>query len=327
MAKCESSQSSASAFSDSVSSKRGPLVSRRGFLVISSLTPFLILEACSNGNQEVKRIRKEAGIWTKEEIEFLAKSMTSEPQFNSIAFAGSIILDNLANQPSFSKVSPLFTDDPLKVSTVGQVIFSSAGVDIPAPMKTNISGTGTPVEFTLKAKKDGFLQKVTSKAAFQYAGIDIDTDSTKDYTDFLFRFCFAKEVLNAKAFDMVSDHIVNTIISKDYVLPQDSASKKALQAYVLNGSLNGMPLFFMADLWAHFLILPDFKLALDVNNFSQKEAQGDELNIYNLAVGIFEENNILVKKPRGEYTWTNDKNELLNYWESLAMSIYKGLTK
>lgn len=304
-------------------------INRRSLLKMAGLGTLVWITGCKSfpNAPEVIDMRREAGIWSQSEVEALARAMMDETQLNDVAFAGSVLLDNQRGKPSFSKMSPVFTDDKVKVTTVEDIDSSGAGLVVSSPMKARIKEDRQRVIFDLRSRTTGDTTRISAPLGLNLEEIQLNARFTKEYSDFLTRFLLTKEVLNITAFDMVSAYLTTNTVYNKYEVPQDARLRNAVQAAAIQGSFKDVPAYAMADLWAHFLLVPNYLLALDQNRFTQQEAESNVMLIFKYAAEVFQDSGVLNKNKNAGYEWTKDSDKFFTVWIDFATAEYNTLKK
>lgn len=306
-------------------------VSRRTVLQIPvAVALSQLLAACGTrpseptGGFSESKIRRATGEWTAGDIQNLAQSMIEETQFGDIVQTGQVLLDNLNGKTSFSDMSPLFTNDSLKIATVKS---GRTRDGKQAPM----TGTIGPIEprstVTLTPKSPGSTRfpTVSNFTRLRYESVTIGAEEMSGYSDFLFKFYMAKEIYNIKAFDMVAHHMVQPIF-EDYVLsPDTDEAKRAIQLYGLRGGIAEMPARAIVDLWTHFLLVPAYLTATEQKRFSSGDLGngGLAINVFKTPAELFQREGILTKNAEGRWEWTRDYDKFIQTWEDVALTGYR----
>lgn len=270
---------------------------RREALVLGgSAFAWLAVGCSSEGSSQMEAIpienaitpiRREAGIFTDQDIEDLANSMLSETEFNDIAYVGSILLKNVKGEPSFSTMTELFSDSTLEISIE----------DLSAK-----SGTA-------------YTQISTERDSIKMDKIVIDKKLADESSEFLLKFIFAKELLSPLATDNVTTfimHMVGENMSQD---PNIDNPRKILALATVAG--DGLPASFLADTVGHALLVPNFLKAIENNKFTDKDLDSGMLSLFDLISAICIGEGIL-EKIDGEYAWTGGYEETYLIWENIA---------
>lgn len=310
-------------FIDQSNSGRFDLLSRRQFFRLFAIGSAATLAACSSRQEapaEVPGIRRELGRWSQSEVETLALEMKKDPQLYYIANAGEALLDNQQGRPSFSTYSPIFTDDKVKFATIDHISPSSTGLNLPTPVGTHIKEVTPRIVVSVRSKTTGLQERILVPPALKFEEIQLNHELTKDRSDLLLQFYIAKEVLNAKAFGMVTSWMAVNTIYTQYDKPQDIKAQNGIQASMMNSGFGEIPTFFMANLWAHYLLVPDYLVASEQDRFSSGEANGDELRIFKLAGEVFQKRGVLTRNSEGVYAWTQDSNKFFSEWIDFSIA-------
>ncbi|MBI4036102.1 hypothetical protein HY383_04065 [Candidatus Daviesbacteria bacterium] len=272
-------------------------------------------------------IRRELGIWTQEQVETFAGAMMGNSEFNNIAYAGSILLDNQQGKPSFSKNGSIFSDEKAKVVTVDKIDPADSGMNVlqVAPVGAIIKVSDQKINANLRSLTGGPDLRMSAPASLQFKEIRIDGVVTRNYPDFLMHFLVAKEVLSAQAFDMVAKYVMANTLYPDYERPKDERIRKAVETSAINSGFGRVPTSFMADLWGHYLLLPDYLKAIEQGKFSQDELDGDILRVFKIANDNFQKAGILVKDQDGKYKWTEDSKKFYDTWIDFSVAGYNAL--
>jgi hypothetical protein len=223
-------------------------------------------------------------------------------------------------------VSNIFTDDKVKVVSVNSIDPSSAGmgdVVLAAPMKSIIDESNQTINVTLHSKFDDSTLQMSVPTSLHFKEIQLDSGLIKEYSNFLLKFYMAKEIMNVRAFDMVSAYMVDNTFYTEYEIPEDDRTRKAIQASAMMSGIGEMSSSFMADMWAHFLMVPNYLIALERDRFSEREIKGNELSTFDLAANVFQEEDVLIRNPEGIYEWTKDTDKFFNTWIDLSIAGFK----
>ena len=293
---------------------------------VGGLTP--ILNACSREPEipsatkektttetPKNRIRREAGEWSRSEVETLALEMQSESQFNDIASFGLILFDNQREtNPSISKLNPLFTDHKIKFSTL-----EDSG---DSPMYINFIPTGNDREFTIVSKIDGTIEKSSAKTSLQIEELIVDSKYTKQYSDFALKFFAAQQMSTVIAAKTFVDFVIENIVSQDYIVPAaNDNARKALEVDIITQrTFSQIPTASFIDMWGSFMMLPNFNLALEQGKFSSEEINS-AFGLQKEASEVFLNNGVLMRSSTGRYEWTSDPVKFLEAWTNLAKEL------
>ena len=275
-------------------------------------------------------IRRETGVWTQADVEALANQMIAETRYFWISSAGVILLDNQQGQPSFSKVSDMFEDDkPIQFETIKEVQPSPYAKNSKAPMASSISqNNNDKVEIVLKSKTDGSLFKFPGEypSSLSFESLEIDRGAMDNVSDFIFKLYIAKEIYNAKSFDLVAEFLASEYYEK-YEKPEDDLTKRAVKVAMMDSDIGDfkMPTAFAADMWAHYMVLPDYLMAKNDGKFTKKEIESIDLAVFDLTAGVFQEDGVLIANSDGTYGWTQDSNKFYSEWFNFTAAWYKAL--
>lgn len=304
------------------------LPSRRWFLGVGSA---VLLAACLPKQEvtqpvEAKGIKKELGEWSQQEIEALAVKMMSELQFNDIAHAGRVLLDNQQQGgPSFSRFSPIFFDYKVRVSNVRDINPAGAGMGVSAPAMASIREITPRIGVSVRSRANGATERISVPPALKFEEIQFNNGLVSNYSDFLIELYMAKEVMNADALGMVTSYIASNVFYTRYYVPQDTRTRNGIQASMINSGFGEIPSSFMADLWAHYLLVPNYLIALEQGKFPTSEAEGDEVRIFKLAAEVFQEDGVLTRNSEGIYEWTKDSDKFFGTWIDFSIAGFKAL--
>ncbi len=267
-------------------------------------------------------IRHEIGVWTPLEVANLAKEMLDDGTrgLNNTAFAGAVLLDNQRGIPgALARMSPLFEEGRIKVETVPSISGNTAEVDLPAPASAVIRTKGR-MDLNLRSRIGEPTLRMAVPTTIHFEIINFGYDYTKDMSDMMVKFYMAKELFNARAFEMASNYAMVGGLTPYYEIPSNERAKKALQLGLLDGGMgqSRMRVAFVADLWSHFLLVPDYLKAIENGLFTQDEIDSPGLGAFKLAVKVFQEEKVITKNSSGDYEWTKDNDKFFDSWYRLA---------
>lgn len=243
--------------------------------------------------------------------------MRGESQFGHIAYAGEILFNNQRGLPSLSTLSSLFSDHKIRFKTDKNIDSQDKNETTGlhnTSMRSRFYGV-EPVEITLKSRTDDSSRSLSTYASMQLKDVTIDHGLTKKYSDFLFKFNIASQILSATAIEWVTLYIKKTQIDPRYTLrdESDAARRSLLIILFREGMINGMRASFVEGRWSQFMMLPDFDLALKQNKFSPKEIKEDLMG-FGLLSRYFQKSGVLVRNSLGRLEWISDKDKLFNSW-------------
>lgn len=271
-------------------------------------------------------IRREIGAWTRQDIEAFARAMMRESDINEIAYAGGVLLDNQRGNPSTSRISKIFSDEPIKVTTYSSLPSTrGAGVEIQAPMEAIVRESSLRYGVSLRSKNGGSPLKFSAPVALILEEVKLNHEMTKDASNFILKFFMAKEIYNAYAHDQVTAYIAKTTLYNMYEKPQSAGISNAVQASLMRSKFEEVPAVFMADMFAHFWMVPSYNIAVERGKFSQRELDGDDLRVFDIASKQFQKNGVLIRNSQGEYSWTQDADKFFNSWIELSKAFYRAL--
>lgn len=292
-------------------------VNRRNFLKWAGLGLGTVAITCLRDEKSQKEsvIRRTEGQWTEEEVKSLAKTMRAEKEFKMIAYAGLILLMNQEGEPSFSKVSPLFIDRPVQLITKASL--PSARGDYTILIKVHINEVEPEVRVSLDSKTNNEKLEIKNRKELALESIEINAGDFKDKSDFLIKFAIATAVYNIKAFDMVANYLDSL---SAYQAPTDPELRNAFRLFNLSTfkmtKYRPMPAVFMADLWSHFIMIPDFKRARDKGKLTKEDEEF--LFLFEGPSRYFLAEGILMKTADGDYQWTKDSRRFYDSWVEAA---------
>ncbi len=270
--------------------------------------------ACQNPRNEF--VRSSEGRWSQAQVEAIAKAMQAEPEYNDIAFAGSHLQENQQGGPGISKLSPLFSDDKLKITTVaslpspyGRSAGDIAALLIPVGAKEIVTMTNSSTQ------KPEFMSAADKKTM----EILIATRAIKELSSFGLNFFVAKEVLNVKGYDMVTTYAFDNL-KGSYSFPMDERSHRIIRHALVDWDLpiNGqkIPISYMGDMWTQFLLSPNFLLARDNKRFTKDDMF--HLSISEEMADFFVDRGTILRNDEGAYSWVQDKRKFDQDWNDLT---------
>lgn len=293
-------------------------ISRRGlFKLAGGAIGAALVSACSPSPKR----------WSRDEIINLGRSMQSEPQFNDIAYAGWVLIENQSKRPSLSRLSPLFVDEPIEMTTVENLgSYSKTGVE--APIAARVIRKQPVVQVTLKSKTDRSVARLSSFSALQLGEIVIDRPLTSKMSDFVFKLNVAKEIFNAKAFDVALSYMVVSAIDPYYFIPEGEFSRRAVTLGMMSGEVEGVSIQVIADIWAHYYLVPNYLVAVEEGRISRGDwgkdrgyDQGYEA-MFRKSAEIFLSEGVLFKNSDGVYRWTDNRDRIFRVWMKDTLGLF-----
>lgn len=292
------------------SSWLNPTASRRFFLGASASG--LLLAACGR-SQEVKipiGVRRTEGRWSPVEVAGLALSMINERDLEGISRTGQLLLDNQYGRPSLSTESSLFGDALIK--------FSTLELDQRTLAKSRVTETNSPMTVLIKDKNSEDLQSIQAAKKLILPEVLLNKMWSDQSSDLMVKFSVAKEIFyDIRAIEMATSFYAN----QAFELPRDKVLVDVVRIYELTRGVDGdAPIGFIADIWAHFLSLPDYLTAKDRGGFSEQDlaiqrGTYDPLANYSINQGLLE-------KQGDRYTWVVDQPRLRSAMTAVAFDIY-----
>ncbi len=287
----------------------GPRMDRRAFLVFLSAVSATL--ACSPDNPLLQLpapvgIRREIGEWSRLDVESLAQSMIAEIEFRDLVFAGQLLLDNQQGKPSLSAFSPLFADAPIRITTLNQITNKTPALEhLPALLQAIIYEPPVQQGIQLKIKDGQSLVIIPNSTKLYFNEIRISDDFARQFSDFQLKFFIAKEIYNISAFDLASSYVAENLLIPSLEIPPEHETDilKALQLHALHLQIDVMPVYFMADLWAHFLLVPAYLRAREKNMFSDEQLNSPVMTVFKIAAEAFQRDGILTRNEQGLYEW------------------------
>ncbi|MDO8498674.1 MAG: hypothetical protein Q7S44_02710 [bacterium] len=269
--------------------------------------------------------RRALGVWSKEEVEALAKSMMEESDLNDIAVAGQVLLKNQQREPSFSEFTPLFADTPLEIQTTYQAPTVGTtenpilgGKLMRGGPGSSIREIGNRLEFSLRGREQSTPPlPFAAPTQLELYRIRVPQEDTT-FPPLIFKLFMAKEVFNARAYDATSRYLANKLY-EFYIPPKDTQQERAVRVATMRG-VNGMlPPSFLADIWGHFYLVPNFTKALTEGKIKKENL--DLLVIFKDSSDFFLKTGLLQKKD-GNYVWDNsNQGGFYQLWENQATNI------
>lgn len=295
--------------------------SRRDFLALSvraaaGLGLSTLLSGCDlqNPPRETREIRKNVGLWTKEEVMVVARAMMADGRFEDIAHAGRLLLENQQGKPAISQESSLFSDERISIETVEALDYPDSSAPNPSPefagpspMDAYIKQVLPIFEGTFKSRQGKRDLSIRTGTGLQLEKIRGSKRWMTGRPEFSFNLLLAKEIYNIRAFELMTAAAVKDL-ALDYDIPSDSLTQKALKtdAFTLK-TADGIPVTAMADLLAHFFVLPDYNLAKDLGVLGNKSNHSWVLDT---ATELLKKQGVLYKDSDGKYKWRGEGESL-----------------
>lgn len=290
-------------------------ISRRNLLKLAGIIgTVFIIDACSPSPRR----------WSRDEIINFGRSMQSEPQFNDVAYAGWVLVESQSKRPSLSRLSPLFVDEPIKMTTV-ENLGSYIKWDIEAPMVASVTTRGPKVQVTLRSKTDRSVARFSSTSALQLGEIVIDRPLASKMSDFVFKLYAAKEIFNTQALDTALSYMVASVIGPYYFMPEEELARRAVTVSRLFDKVEGVPIHAIADRWAHYYLVPNYLVAAEEGRISRGDwGKDDDYEhgyeaLFRKAAEIFLSEGVLFKNSAGVYRWTDNSDRLFRVWMEKAL--------
>lgn len=295
---------------------------RREFLAVSrraavGLGLSVLLSGCDlqNPPRETREIRKNVGPWTKEEVMATARAMMADSRFGDIAYAGRLLLENQQGKSVVSQESSLFSDERIQIETVEVLNYPDSSAPNPSPefagpvpMDAYIKQVSPIFEGTFKSRQGKRDLSIRTGTGLQLEKIRVSKRWMTGRPEFLFKLFLAKEIYNIRAFELVTVAAVKDA-ALAYDFPSDSLTQKALKTFASTIETgDGIPVAAIADILAHFFVLPDYNLDKDLGVFGGKT---DYSWVLDTAAELFKEQGVLYRDSDGKYKW-RDEGESLN---------------
>lgn len=293
-------------------------ISRRDLLKLAGVIGTVFVGGCSPSPRR----------WSRDEIINLGRSMQSEPQFNDIAYAGWVLIESQSHRPSLSRLSPLFVDEPIEMTTV-ESLGPYIKQDIERPMAAKVIPKKPEVQVTLRSKTDRPVVRFSSSPAMQLKEIAIGRPLTSKVSDFVFKLYVAKEIFNAKALDTALSFRVASVIDPDYfIMPEGELSRRAVTVSRIFDEVEGVPIGTIADVWAHYYLVPNYLVAVEEGRISRGDwgknddyEQGYEA-MFRKSAEIFLSEGVLFKNSDGVYRWTDNSDRMFRVWTKDALGLF-----
>lgn len=273
-------------------------------------------------------IRRTEGTWTQEEVERVAQSMMRDEQFRFTYRAGRILFGNQRGENSVSSDRKVFSDtfrvilETHKGKLPREEGFAEGIIEPNAPMDALIQHNQPFYNFTLKGKPGTPDELLLGSDSLRLGRIRISKQLMDGKSDFLFKLLLAKEVQNINAFDVATDTLL-TEVYKNYEIPSDNTARRIMRTASINREVNGVPMSAIGDIWAHFIILPDYLLAKDRNMLTLEDQKG--LWMLETSASILTELGGLEKKSDESYGWVGTDAQLIRTWYKAADAGYKAV--
>lgn len=308
--------------------------SRRDFLrgagAVAASTALLPLEAACTLFPAKKEavFRKEEGPWSQAEVEKAARAMMEDRRFATITHAGELLLRNQRGEKAISSEAPIFSDNRIGIKTVTNIPSPYAGYtgeffSNSAYIATDIAQEGPSILVTLKPKREGEVpqQTIEGGSRFTIEEFLVNKSRIEGKSDIAFKFLLAKEIYNAHAFQIVASRNLQEL-SEYYEIPNNESIRRAIQTSIIDvKTAEGVRATIIADILAHFYVIPDYKKALDLGLLTEEDKK--TLNFIDLAANVMEDAKFLVKDRQGNYRWAEQGARLENLWVIVAYSVHK----
>lgn len=294
--------------------------------VVAGLSLFPFELACAS-----KPVTKETEDeeWDQSIIESKARAMMNDDRFPNMAHAGEILLKNQqGGQPSLSLECPIFKDEKIHVRTLTKITspYKDDDPQTPPPAKALISYEKPIITTVLKAKTGASTRETRSESYLALRQIQIAKDVAEGKSDMVIQLFLAKEIYNAHAFQLVSSEVAKKIF-QNYKMPESEEEKRALQVYaVKEKTQDGVTAIEIADMLAHFYIIPDYMKAVDLGLVAEEDKK-TILSFFDAFATVSKQENLLVKDEQGNYQWndkwTGNQLSLTDIWLVLAHEYIK----
>lgn len=253
----------------------------------------------------LRRQKMDLGVWQEEQVMNLARTMICERRFGTIRHAGELLLRNQQKELSFSEVSTVFIEAPVSLNTRS----SEPGMYWNA--LTRCQTNGENINFAVKSKKgdDDFIFSAPPK--LHITEIAFKAEGIQDLSNLGFKFLVTKEVYNIISVDLIVE-----IFLSGFSLIYDVHSEENLRNAIKVGMIAGnwpvkKVINFLAEMWAYFLIIPDFGTAKKRGVFTDSDMRSfwKEDELFN----FFTRTRVLNKNKRRDYVWDlNNPDSLKN---------------
>lgn len=120
-----------------------------------------------------------------------------------------------------------------------------------------------------------------------------------------------------------------TAIMNDYFfIPDGESIKRAVTVGRIYDDLDGLPVYRIADFWAHYLMVPNYLLARDEGRVSSNDWGNNDYKygyeyIFRTAAETFLNEGVLLKNPEGLYRWVEDGYRLYDVLIETAITQHR----
>jgi hypothetical protein len=118
---------------------------------------------------------------------------------------------------------------------------------------------------------------------------------------------------------MLGKYLAATEVYNKHEQPSDQKHQALLQAHLIRSTIFGdVPATEIADIWAHFILIPDYLKATHKQKWTKQVAESEEHDLFYKSAERFLNDNVLIKK-NNDYSWTGDHNKFYNSWLDVAL--------
>ncbi len=252
------------------------------------------------------------GEWTDEETERFANAMQQEPELNDIAFAGSILLDNLKGRPSFSRMSPVFTDDRAKTITISG--------KLPSVTLATLADNEPRVIIPNRNLADRAVTDIEAAPSLKVSNFQFDEAHMNGLPDYLMHFFMAKNIHTVAAVDEFTTFALE-YYKQAYDFPKDPKTVTAMRTVMMSTRLKGIPASVFIETWSSFLMVPNFAKAVDMGKITPTDLDRNDVRVFPLARDHFMKEGILVRDGNKSYKWDKTRDEIYAEWAFLTEAI------
>lgn len=281
----------------------------------------LLNTSCSSAPKKTdEKIDLPEGVWDREKVIEIAKSMLREDKennLNDIGYAGSLLLGNQQGEKTFSRENSIFTDEPVSIEAWDHTGKDYTGQE--ALFLAITEKSGEDLKILLKSKGKAKDMNISATSRLSLSKIMLNKSELKEVSALGIKFGIAKEIYNLIAIKIVTDKAMQSFESQ-YVLPTKVEEYDAVRVWsgfqelIYKGySVN---IHFAIDILAHYLLVPNFLLAKEAGKINSAD-----LNIFALldsSADYFKRLKILSKKD-DKYLWTQGPERELGWFDGIVV--------
>ncbi len=267
-------------------------------------------------------LRRTEGEWSREEVLQLAAVMQNETDYDVISHEGQVLLGNQNGQPTFSQEGRIFTDNPVRLTTVSYIPVADVA-EGDAPAEAHFEETEPNISVSLKPYVGQQNMTFESAPSIGLTDIRLSNRHLAQASDFVIELMVAKELANVKIFNDIA-HVIANAAYRNYQLTinMDPNIINASLIHAINGNFNGVDGRYLGDICTQFYTIPDYCLGRDRGRLRGVDSK--IFTVWEVASERFLESGFL-QKTNGKYQWRSGStisNDLYASWIQTAINIY-----